>query len=95
MDGSANANESVYFIVTNLEHNVPSRLDETSADMYVGSTVGELGCWVDPAVTRIVQTGVEHSRVPDVHSHLGIGVSPLLCYFQNLLLSNLYICSQQ
>ncbi|OCH95204.1 AAA-domain-containing protein [Obba rivulosa] len=70
---SENANEPVYFIVTNIEHNVPSRVDDTSPDMYVGSTVGELGCWVDPAVTRIVQTGVEHSRVPDIPFYFDMG----------------------
>ncbi|EMD34491.1 hypothetical protein CERSUDRAFT_97749 [Gelatoporia subvermispora B] len=72
LGSSENANEPVYFIVTNIEHTIPSRLDDASPDMYVGSTVGELGCWVDPAVTRIVQTGVEHSKVPDVSAYFGI-----------------------
>ncbi|KAI0373357.1 AAA-domain-containing protein [Pilatotrama ljubarskyi] len=66
-------NELVYFLVTNVEHSVPSRLGEMSSpDMYVGATVGELGCWVDPSATRMVQTGVEHSRVPDMAQYLGI-----------------------
>ncbi|KAI0831786.1 AAA-domain-containing protein [Trametes gibbosa] len=65
-------NELVYFVVTNVEHNIPSRLGEMSSpDMYIGATVGELGCWVDPAATRMVQTGVEHSRVPDIGQYLG------------------------
>ncbi|KAI0637344.1 AAA-domain-containing protein [Trametes polyzona] len=68
------ANEVVYFLITNVEHNVPSRLGEvSSSDMYVGATVGELGCWVDPSATRMVQTGIEHSRVPDVFQYLSIG----------------------
>ncbi|KAI0781289.1 AAA-domain-containing protein [Trametes elegans] len=72
LESSDNPNELVYFLVTNLEHNVPSRLGETSAlDMYVGATVGELGCWVDPSATRMVQTGIEHSRIPDMDQYLG------------------------
>jgi hypothetical protein len=39
----------------------------------VGSTVGELGCWVDPSVTRLIQTGLEHSRVPDVGAYVKLG----------------------
>ncbi|KAI0710443.1 AAA-domain-containing protein [Cerioporus squamosus] len=69
---SENANELVYFIVTNVEHSVPSRLGETSSlDMYVGATVGELGCWIDTAVTRMVQTGIEHSQVPAMAQYFG------------------------
>lgn len=34
--------------------------------------MGELGCWVDSKVTQIMQTGLEHSRVPDVLGYLGI-----------------------
>ena len=50
------------------------RLGEMSSpDMYIGATVGELGCWVDTAVTRMVQTGVEHSRVPDMGGYLSVG----------------------
>lgn len=61
-------------MITNIEHNIiPAQLDTSSVDTYVGCTVGELGCWVDPVVTRILQTGVEHSRVPDVAPYLGIG----------------------
>ncbi|RDX45475.1 AAA-domain-containing protein [Lentinus brumalis] len=70
--GSGNANELVYFIVTNVEHSVPSRIGETSSlDMYVGATVGELGCWIDTSITRMVQTGIEHSRVPAMAQYFG------------------------
>ncbi|KAH9951413.1 AAA-domain-containing protein [Amylocystis lapponica] len=75
-----NADEAVFFVVTNIEHSViPSHGDVSSLDLYVGSTVGELGCWVDPAVTRITQTGVEHSRVPDTALYLGLAktVAPM------------------
>ena len=60
--------------MTNVEHSVPSRLGEVSSpDMYVGATVGELGCWVDTSVTRMVQTGIEHARVPNMGRYLGTG----------------------
>ncbi|KAH9924001.1 AAA-domain-containing protein [Epithele typhae] len=63
-------NELVYFVITNVEHSVPSRLGEgSSPDMYLGATVGELGCWVDTSVTRMVQTGIEHSRIPDMGAY--------------------------
>ncbi|KAI0328087.1 AAA-domain-containing protein [Cubamyces sp. BRFM 1775] len=72
-NASSEYNELVYFLVTNVEHSVPSRLgDVSSPDMYVGATVGELGCWVDPSATRMVQTGIEHSRVPDMARYLSI-----------------------
>ena len=35
--------------------------------------MGELGCWIDPQVTKMVQAGLEHTRVPDVAPYLNIG----------------------
>ncbi|KAG5643908.1 hypothetical protein DXG03_009479 [Asterophora parasitica] len=61
------SNDVVYFCVTNVEHDVVK--NDSDPDMYVGSTTGELGCWVDRAVTRIVQTGIEHSWIPDVGTY--------------------------
>ena len=73
LENEDDINEIVYFAVTNIEHSVPSRLGEVaSPDMYVSATVGELGCWVDPAITRVVQTGIEHSRVPDLAAYRGL-----------------------
>lgn len=60
----ARANEVVYFRITNIEHDVMQ--NDTTTDVYVGSMLGELGCWVDPSVTRMVQTGVQHSWIPDL-----------------------------
>ncbi|KAJ7191062.1 AAA-domain-containing protein [Mycena pura] len=60
---SLRTDEVVYFLITNIEHDVIS--GQLSAhDSYLDSAVGELGCWVDPKVTRLIQTGVEHCRVP-------------------------------
>lgn len=65
-------NEIAYFMVTNIECDaLPSQMSVD--DLYAGITTGEWGCWVDPSVTRIVQTGVEHARVPDVAGYLGLG----------------------
>lgn len=68
-------NEIAYFLVTNVEHSVmnPVAMDKED-DLYTGSTLGELGCWVDPSLTRMMQTGLEHARVPDVGSYLELGM---------------------
>lgn len=79
VESQGEPNEVVYFLITNVEHNVPSRLGEvSSSDMYIAATAGELGCWVDPSVTRMVQTGLEHARVPDMAQYLGIGMITVL-----------------
>lgn len=63
--------EVVYFLVTNVEHSVvASAVANGEQDLYTGSTVGELGCWVDSEVTRMIQTGLEHARVPELGSYL-------------------------
>ncbi|KAF8964138.1 P-loop containing nucleoside triphosphate hydrolase protein [Flammula alnicola] len=59
------SNEVVFFKVTNIEYDVMSRSDSSVQDSYTGSTLGELGCWVDTSITRMIQTGVEYSRVPN------------------------------
>ncbi|KAF9557670.1 AAA-domain-containing protein [Agrocybe pediades] len=66
------ANEVVFFKVTNIEHNVVGSSRNQGQDLYAGSTMGELGCWVDASMTRMIQTGVEHCRVPSVKSYLNI-----------------------
>ncbi|KAJ7734916.1 AAA-domain-containing protein [Mycena maculata] len=60
----------IFFLITNIEHDVMPRAGQISnRDAYLDSTMGEMGCWIDPAVTRIIQTGVEHCRVPDVGTY--------------------------
>ncbi len=66
-------NEVLFFKVTNVDYASKPQSDSLSHDFYEGSTFGELGCWVDPTTTRIVQTGVEHSRVPDIMSYMQLG----------------------
>lgn len=59
-------------MVTNIECD-PLPNDTKNQDVYPNVNVGLLGCWVDPAITKIVQIGVVHSRVPDVRSYLAAG----------------------
>ncbi len=67
-------NEVIYFLVTNVEHSVVTNLVPiTEQDLYIGSTIGELGCWIDSSVTRMIQTGLEHARVPEVGSYFESG----------------------
>ncbi|KAF7359478.1 Peroxisomal biogenesis factor 6 [Mycena sanguinolenta] len=62
--------ELVFFLITNIEHDVMSGTEQISnRDSYLDSTMGELGCWIDPSVTRLIQSGVEHCRVPYVGSY--------------------------
>ncbi|KAJ7043376.1 AAA-domain-containing protein [Mycena alexandri] len=62
--------EVVFFVITNIEHNVMSGTEQISnRDSYLDSTLGELGCWIDPSITRLIQTGGEHCRVPDVGTY--------------------------
>ena len=61
-------------MVTNVEHDVVATETPTTDDILSGSIMGEYGCWVDSTVTRIVQTGVEHSLIPDVASYFGLGM---------------------
>lgn len=72
ISSSASANEVVYFMVTNIEHDVvAANTDMANADdIFVRCIMGEYGCWVDTSVTRMAQVGVEHSRVPDAGSSL-------------------------
>ncbi|KAK0228292.1 AAA-domain-containing protein [Armillaria fumosa] len=71
------ANEAVFFVLTNIDHDVISNeAVPLSPDTYAGATLGELGCWFESSVTRMVQTGVEHCRVPDVSTYLGLDIQP-------------------
>jgi peroxin-6 len=61
----------VFFSVTNIEYDVMR--SDTTTDVYVGATFGELGCWVDPGVTRMIQTGVQHSWIPELGTYVELG----------------------
>lgn len=79
---SKTTNGVVFFKITNLEYDiVDTGQDSMSPDQYMAATMGELGCWVDTQSTKMVQTGVEHSRIPDVTAYLGIGKMKTLLVF--------------
>lgn len=71
--------DTVFFAVTNLEMPSSSRARAPMAgDTYGGATTGEFGYWVDTAVTRIIQTGLEQTRVPNCASYFGLSISSCL-----------------
>lgn len=63
--------------------------DSFQPDFYRSSTLGELGFWVDSTVTRIIQTGSEHSRVPDVTAYMHLGICRPLLYYELRTLKSL------
>jgi len=63
----------IFFKVTNIEYEVMPQPEPFNPDFYRSSTLGELGCWVDSTITRIIQAGLEHSRVPDTRSYMQLG----------------------
>lgn len=66
-------NAVAYFRVVNVEHRIARAPQEPlEPDSHFAALMGELGCWMDPSFTRLVQTGMENAFVPDVDSFLGI-----------------------
>ncbi|KAL1722738.1 P-loop containing nucleoside triphosphate hydrolase protein [Schizophyllum commune] len=66
-------NAVVFFVITNVEHDaVPGAVQSGAGaqDVYAAATYGELGCWIDPVVTRMVQSGVDHAYVPAVEGYV-------------------------
>lgn len=67
----------VFFQITSLELSPslpPSRIEGgTSEEALLDQLdAGELGCYVDPYATKLLQTGLERSLAPDVAGFLGI-----------------------
>ncbi|POY70700.1 hypothetical protein BMF94_6283 [Rhodotorula taiwanensis] len=63
----------VYFLVTALTVDPATPTSSPTGDLDLDAEVenGQLGCYVDPHVTKLVQTGVERGRIPDVAAWLG------------------------
>lgn len=61
----------MFFKITNVDFEIVHTQD-SYPDYYMAATMGELGCWVDIASTKMIQTGIEHSQVIDVSTYLGI-----------------------
>jgi peroxin-6 len=66
--------------VTNVDCDPPSINDALNpSDIHLGLSAGELGCWVDAPVTRVISTGFEHARIPDASTFLS---AQLLTFFK-------------
>ena len=75
----SNAEQIAYFIVTNIDCDPPSINSVLNpSDIHLDLSAGELGCWVDTAVTRVTQAGVEHVRIPNASAFLSARFLPLL-----------------
>ena len=65
----------VHFVVSNLEcditNNTPRHGWESAANGEFLS--GDLGCWIDSTVTRVVQTGLEHRFAPRAYHSFSTG----------------------
>lgn len=66
----------VFFQITSLELSPSTsspRIGNSSAEDALNDRLdaGELGCFVDPYATKLLQTGIERSLVPDVAGFLG------------------------
>ncbi|KAI0792948.1 P-loop containing nucleoside triphosphate hydrolase protein [Abortiporus biennis] len=67
------ANHVVHFVVTDIEHGVIQVKDEMlSTGVYLDCTLGELGCWIDSEVTRVLQAGIEHFAIPSCEKYFDI-----------------------
>ncbi|KAH7906066.1 P-loop containing nucleoside triphosphate hydrolase protein [Hygrophoropsis aurantiaca] len=64
-------NATIQFIVTDVQLDlVMPQKGHTSDKRVCDIVVGDGGSWVDHQVTRVIQTGLEHHRVPDPMSYL-------------------------
>lgn len=62
----------VFFQITSLELQSTSLISSLEDDLTIRVKSGQLGCFVDPKVTKLVQTGLERSLVPDVAGFMGM-----------------------
>ncbi|TFK55323.1 AAA-domain-containing protein [Heliocybe sulcata] len=98
---AAFADELVFFIITKVTCGGPSNGTIVSNGTAHSTKDGELGCWVDTSITKMVQAGVEHLRVPDIARYMGIESSETapadatdsICRLSNKNLSKLYSLS--
>ena len=65
----------VFFRVTHIEHNLVQVKGDGTPDAHFAAIMGELGCWFDPETTRLIQSGLENSRIPDLDAFMGISES--------------------
>src|SRR5438034_8257379 len=78
-------NGVVFFVVTNINYTALSNGKDTK-HAEAELTVGEMGYWVDTAITQMIQVGVEHSPVPDLAAFLGNGQLPEIVFLRDFVL---------
>ncbi|BGP19899.1 hypothetical protein JCM10213_008627 [Rhodosporidiobolus nylandii] len=78
---TSNPTAVVHFLITSLIPSSPCSPRLTASDSSTELDFlledGKLGCVVDPKITKLLQTGVERGRVPDVGGWLGIPSVPV------------------
>lgn len=81
-----NLHATVYFQVTSLHYDIV-RANSSQIDFEMQSS-GELGCWIDPNLTKIVQSGTETIPTPVTILPSQLGKSSLISVQLN---SNLFV----
>ncbi|BGP27447.1 peroxisomal biogenesis factor 6 [Rhodotorula toruloides] len=78
----------VHFLITALSVDASTSSSSPTGDFDLDRRLedGLLGCFVDPKVTKLLQTGVERGRVPDDAGWLGIDSSPTVSLAPDSLL---------
>ena len=71
--GTSRLDAVAFFQIVNLEYDVVAGIE--GSGHLAAASMGELGCWIDTTVTRMMQAGVEHSFVPFVDEYYGLGTS--------------------
>lgn len=71
--GASRLDAVAFFQIVNLEYDVVAGIE--GSGHLAAAFMGELGCWIDTTVTRMMQAGVEHSFVPFVDEYYGLGTS--------------------
>lgn len=74
-DESSSPTAVVHFLITSLSVDSSTSSPAPTGDFDLDNRLedGLLGCFVDPKVTKLLQTGVERGRVPDDAGWLGVG----------------------
>jgi len=63
----------VHFRVTHVDHDIAHINGDANPDSHFAALMGELGCWMDPEVTRLIQGGLENAIVPDLGEYFELG----------------------
>jgi peroxin-6 len=72
LSDSLRTNQTVFFSVTDIEFDTASATSLLPS-ICSRSPLGGLGCWIDPSATRVNQTGINHSRIPNMKNYLAAG----------------------